>query len=84
MFKVLHLPTGTYLKCYAYNPTTERRVLKDWVFTSEKSARQVMSWKLIKDNNTEEVLVHDSAYRLRESEPVLPEHLELEEFSDEI
>ena len=74
MYRILHLPTGTYVKYNIKNPT-------DWSFISLQSAIKVMNDKLVVDFEKDIVML-DEVLWYTPTQKVLKDHLELIEIPD--
>ena len=74
MYKILHLPTGTFVK---YN--RDRPV--DWCFTSLESCKQVMSWEIVVDYELDNVML-DEVLWYTTTQRVIKEQLEIVEVDD--
>jgi hypothetical protein len=74
MYKILHLPTGTFVKYNLRKPT-------DWCFTSLESAKKVMTWEIVVDYDNDTVMLDEVMWYCT-TKPVLNEHLQLVEVPD--
>lgn len=83
MYKILHLPTGTYLqvKLSMVNNSVPKMQIRDWVFNSFDSCKRVMSWRIVVDN-TKDLVFLDENMSHRWLTEVLYEHLEVVEVPD--
>jgi hypothetical protein len=77
-YKILHLPTGTYLK---YRDIIYKTLL-DWPFMSKRSAENLISREPIAVNYEKEIVVLASVFIMNHSVPVLIEQLEIVEVED--
>lgn len=69
-YRILHLPTGTYLHCgNSFNP-------KIWDFLFLSSAQRIISQYIVVYQNTDLVMLHESM-KYYGSSAVLREHLEI-------
>jgi len=75
MYRILHLPTGTFVKYNINNPTI-------WNFLSLQSAKAVLSWKIVVDYEKDNVMLDEVLWYVNTS-PVISEQLEIVEVPDE-
>ena len=84
MYKIMHLPTGTYVKCFSEDVRKSyRKRLTDWYFIDKTSAENVCRWELVVDYDKEFVVCKESQwYSIQHLPTVLREHLEIVEVDD--
>ena len=75
MYKILHLPTGTFVKYNRGNPT-------DWEFISLSSAQTVISWGIVVDYELNNVML-DEVLWYTTTQKVIKEQLEIVEVADD-
>ena len=75
MYKILHLPTGTYVKYNRNNPT-------DWCFHSLSSCKAVMSWDIVVDYELDNVMLEEVLW-YTPLQKVIKEQLEIIEVEDD-
>jgi hypothetical protein len=74
MYKILHLPTGTFVKYNRDKPT-------DWSFVSLESAQNVLTWPIVVDYDLDNVML-DEVLWYTSTQKVIKEQLEIVEVDD--
>lgn len=77
MYKIMHLPTATFVKC-----KSSKEGWIDWEFVSLDSAKKVMSWKIVVDYDKDFVCLQECIW-MENPGKVLSDYLDIIEVEDD-